>query len=128
MEFSFWEDEISKKLEIKNKKLSLFWKISNLCWKLCIIVLVFGVILLLIAASSPETNNGILPIIALLLFITAGFMFMIYMVSVLSLMVMFNESPWAVVTFISWLISGIGFFLSLYYKYKKGKEIREGKF
>ncbi|MCX6778437.1 MAG: hypothetical protein NT157_06180 [Candidatus Micrarchaeota archaeon] len=52
MRISFWSDDVSRKLEGTNKNAARLWKASNLFGKLAFIGILFGVILLLIAASS----------------------------------------------------------------------------
>ncbi len=130
----FWEDDISKKLtEAGRKNTGTLWKVSNLFAVpavLAMLALIGGIVLLIVAASatflfgpSPTTDTikNVVPVIALLLFIAAGVLylfFLVYAVIVAAIAFDFGDVWWGAAN----LLIGI---TAPFYKYFKAKEIRE---
>ena len=122
----FWEDDISKKLEMTNMNASKLWKASNLLFVSSITALILGVLLIVAAASVAfflgasdlsTTLKLIVPIIGLLLFILAGVLFAVYTLVVAILALMLNDIAFGIVIFLIGITAPI-------YKYWKANEIR----
>ncbi len=147
MLFTFWNDDISRKLEKSDKSAALFWRLSNLFGKLCMFPLAAGVVCLLIAALGPpilssmfgeltadlnmpvaknissisENTRDIFSTLGLLAFIIAGLLIIPYSVATGMLALRMKDNGWGIALLLGFFLWPLAI-LGPIYKQRKRKE------
>jgi hypothetical protein len=137
MQFSFWEDDVSKRLASRKGSASLLWKISNAAGKLAFFSLIAGVLLILTVTilpsiigrdgAAPAFVTDVFPVLAMLAIILGGLCTSIYGICVALLAFSLDEPMWGCVigaaSLLAVIFSGLGAIIAVYYKNKKAGEI-----